>query len=1598
MTDAALVAIPNPFAPHIRTVEKVRSGVPVSDLYPEGWEKVVPRINGKLVDPDAVVRSGDCVLLYQSPAGETLANFVVNLLISIAVSAVFALLFPPPKPKQRRDDESSPTYSFSGVTNNRSEGQPIAVVYGKILFGGTIANEFIQVQGVPPKSTLRQLISLGEGPIHSIGGITEDTPAAVPLTGNDIPETIYINGNPARNFRDVKVWLRMGSNEQDLIPGFDETRTTAGVGSELVAEETVSAVTSGYVNGFTVDGATEYGTANDPVWEDNAVTVDFSSEDVDGFVITLRFPAGYYYTNPQTGSTQSAFFGYQVRYIELDGGGSPIATGGYAGDGYVRLPPQGPQPLQERSSFQVQIAERFIDPQNYTPGTPGFALLTTTTSGSNASYAVSTGGYATGFEIPHLGGFAWVKLDDVDAGTHNVFESYDGGANRGFGLRVVPYTFVGGTKYVLQFYFGRGSRTIYQTAGRRTGAGTNPQEIAPSSLAGGLFDGADGVWVHVGFRYLQNSDVQLCVNGQAVDSFITLGESPNNIDLEWVRRALNVGDDTSAMCVDDVKLYDDTILLSHFALDYSNGVGSPAPLLGLEDSMIFRSSFEDSAGTNVATSAEDWWATTPTLNGGATSGAATGIVRATVNAGLKRSRYRVEIVRTTQKSTSSSVANEAEVESVSSVISESFTYPNSPLIGVEADATDQLNGGAYTTTAVVQGVECPIWDGESTLIPAFRYEWSANPAWCALHHVLNTRYGLGRFYTWRQIDLVQWKAWADYCDEIVYDGTRIVTIDNPGTSNNADLYFDNSVVDPSTGETRGAIWFEVGIEEEATLPRTWEVGRHIILDDLPTDANPGVDVDPNSPADTGYEIYSVELLAGVWTVKCYWDRTAEGDPWTSGSRLGADILDPTDLDNGTVRGASRRFEFNGVFDKVQPAWDSLLDICAVGRATPVPVGSKLTVRYSHPRSPVGIVTPANIEADSFEVDFSSPRTRPNALTLSILDAEQQYEPVPIQVQADDLSTVANQSFIRTENRTLFGVTDAGQAERHGKFIVNTNALQRRSGKFVASLDALPYQVGDLLRVSSEVLPRGSASRCAGSATPIPQVQLQSGGNLSSGNWTAVGCTVTDNAASGPLGGTAADTLEDGYISQSLRDLPLDDGWVTVSCFVKDDSSGAPVIELVTGRGASSVALNLSTGAVSFTSTDAAPVRGRALDAGSGWWHFWATFYMKADDGARQVTAAEVRLFPAGESTGSAHFDRVSATLEQHPSCAVPNRMLVLGDALEVEAATTYEVYLQDFRGRTYNATLDTTLTPVGSYEAGDPVFVDESFGTIATRGAPYIIASSSEELIVELSGVRRRPDLTAEFTWVEYVPEVYDDGAVEVSTSGASITVDPNSPPPGSVAPARPPGRDPGGLAGRAHRGRVRVTARRGLGPRRLHPGPDHRHPSVVAGVLGACPGPGGVATGGSHERAGVLGGVQLARSAGGDGRGGQRCRDHPGVPVPPRPGRPYGHHTAAGARLGSGAPRRAHGDLRRPGGLLRGSLGRGGRARAGGGPPVGDPAWRVGSGCPRGAASGGHDGHPVGGRAPGSDRRQRGAALRPIVEPRRLLLHGCDPGPGAHA
>ncbi|MCC7202455.1 MAG: fibronectin type III domain-containing protein [Nitrospirae bacterium] len=132
--------------------------------------------------------------------------------------------------------------------------------------------------------------------------------------------------------------------------------------------------------------------------------------------------------------------------------------------------------------------------------------------------------------------------------------------------------------------------------------------------------------------------------------------------------------------------------------------------------------------------------------------------------GLTAGQYEVRIKRTSEESTASRRADQAQLSSVTEIVNDAYKYPNAALLAVSAVATNQISGGLPAITTIVKGRKVRVYTDPNT----YTTVWTDNPAWVVLDMLTNTRYGMGLPYS--DMYIQSFIDWAAYCNELVPDG------------------------------------------------------------------------------------------------------------------------------------------------------------------------------------------------------------------------------------------------------------------------------------------------------------------------------------------------------------------------------------------------------------------------------------------------------------------------------------------------------------------------------------------------------------------------------------------------------------------------------------------------------------------------------------------------------------------------------------------------------------------------------------------------------------------------------------------------------------
>lgn len=1117
----------NPFEPHKREeIHAGHMGGPVSliDVIP-GVEFINPdyvsiwrngsRLSGPF-DEHLTVTAGaqDWFVVVRSPglpaATPAVLVFLFNVAVSIAASLVLGLILKPPDRAQDKVDQG-PTYGFSGITSQRSEGRPQQVIYGRIRAGGTLISEVIDnTHNAWGASTYRAQIAYGEGPIYAIADISTETPDDDPLQsgepGREVPSQIEIEGNPASGIADVQAWLRLGSLEQSHVPTFNFSESRTEIGTPIYAP--TDSAENGTTPLITLGSTTQ--SDQDDFLDEYGVITDLATE-ADSVRVTLRFPSGYFRTSG--GNVVGRWWSCFIRYIRLSGG-SPVAVGGDFSDGWVRK--QMPiQAINSSSPFSIEYHVSLLNPVGYIPVPLGRALegtYTATATGCNVNNPLYPAIWSGATTVPDFTFSTWARLTDVVPGT-GVYAEF---ARHGDIASAGEYSYQRGWRFAFV-------ERIYDTAPDFQVTRIVPQlEFWNAGVATRIFEGrgepyhtpswwaADGVETVHHFAVTFKEDIgngqsraRIFVDGEMLTEYVgawtTVFPSAAD-DIILITNTADIGGTGSyvvPLMLDEAWYYAEERSIDDIFSEFNNGAGMVGSTSTASDpnqyqildpnKLVFGYHFNDNVGWGNY--ADDFGPLGNDLYiafGADTQGDFIIEGRTSQNS-LLRDTYRIEVMRNIPDSTDTTVFDDdVELEAVSSVLDSRFTYPTTPYLSLTVPAQEQLGTNIPGITSVVSGRILPQWLGGDPKNPEWTYAWSRNPAWVVLDRLTNERYGLGQFFGPKQIDVLSFLDWALYCDEAVYDLRNSYVIGEVAPADGYyDLHYDSSVAGETQFDGRGRLKFLVSATLMAAVD--WKVGAFVgfvgefevvgFLAWTQTHAGGG-----------GYEIERLEWNGTAWNVWCYYDRINEGAPWTDGTYLSAAAGFPGDY-NGTAEGRIRRHTYDAVHDTAESDWETIQQVAAIGRAVVLLEGNKVRSRVNKPRDPVGVVSMGTILPGTFEVDYGGPAERENAYTIEFLDEDANWERKPAYVEHSSVQSAGDLDDIRHDALFVRGITRRAAALRHGQFMLNINQSVNRTGKFKASVSAIHYEVGDVLVLHHDVLEWGQGGRVYETGSTAAQLKI-----------------------------------------------------------------------------------------------------------------------------------------------------------------------------------------------------------------------------------------------------------------------------------------------------------------------------------------------------------------------------------------------------------------------------------------------------------------------------------------------------------------------------
>ncbi len=138
--------------------------------------------------------------------------------------------------------------------------------------------------------------------------------------------------------------------------------------------------------------------------------------------------------------------------------------------------------------------------------------------------------------------------------------------------------------------------------------------------------------------------------------------------------------------------------------------------------------------------------------------------------------FNIRVVRRTQDSTSSLLANNTLWSSYTEIYDTKFSYPNTAVVGLKFDSSQF--SGVPRRNYLIKGMIVKVpdnYDPETREYKGFwsgnfKLAWANNPAWIFYDILTNTRYGMGNRISQFGVDKFALYTISQYCDQLVDDG------------------------------------------------------------------------------------------------------------------------------------------------------------------------------------------------------------------------------------------------------------------------------------------------------------------------------------------------------------------------------------------------------------------------------------------------------------------------------------------------------------------------------------------------------------------------------------------------------------------------------------------------------------------------------------------------------------------------------------------------------------------------------------------------------------------------------------------------------------
>jgi hypothetical protein len=459
------------------------------------------------------------------------------------------------------------------------------------------------------------------------------------------------------------------------------------------------------------------------------------------------------------------------------------------------------------------------------------------------------------------------------------------------------------------------------------------------------------------------------------------------------------------------------------------------------------------------------------------------------------------------------------VEGFDEVLYTDFNYPNTAMLAVKARATEKLNTSPPDVSAVVKGKK--IWVPKLVLFgdratqvyreqcwfdedinayrskmhngaPCIEYnsisaprqmtlEYSSNPMWCLYDLLTNDRYGLGNYIDEGDIDFLQFVHMAQYCDQMVPDGTlrfadylmRHVLVDN-----DLDLFKMDSPWYDEEGNLVDEINQKWNNQSVWSFKRTL-VGEPIFVKNFSRDYS-NLDAPSNfcwSKAiihDAHRPEYGLPLLGATCTMDLLAGAFWNGNYWTNGGPGESDYINS----ENQYMLAQKRHTLNIALDDSSPAPDIIKTICDTCRCWPIWTNGAVRPVIDKNENPVAIFGMGNIIKDSFSLAYGSISEVPNVLECEFSNSDMIYEKdTMMEVDPDiDIADATDITGVeRKDSIKLLGITDPVELKRELKYRIQFLKNNNKTISFKTGVEGYTLTAGDVFAFTHDILTLSSYS-------------------------------------------------------------------------------------------------------------------------------------------------------------------------------------------------------------------------------------------------------------------------------------------------------------------------------------------------------------------------------------------------------------------------------------------------------------------------------------------------------------------------------------------